>query len=473
MKLSAEYMTAITALQQRQQALEDQINKNSTNSSKPPSSDGYKKKNSTASLRKKSDKKTGGQQGHQGKTLEQVKNPDSVELHTVSTCGNCNNTLIDVSCANIEKRQVFDLPPLHITVTEHQVEKKQCPSCGEITTAKFPEKVTQPVQYGSSVLSLATYLTTWQLLPLWRTKETFSDIFHLNISEATILTATKQAERNVTKIVEHIKNFIATMAMVAHFDETGLRVAGKLHWLHSVSTTLLTYYAIHAKRGEEAMKEIAILIKFQGIAVHDHWKSYFLYTCQHALCNAHHLRELTFLIEQYGSSWAEKMMQLLVEIKDFVEEAKKAGKDILAKEQALQYSQQYDVIVREGFDQNPLTQDQISKKRRRIKHTKAQNLLGRLRDYKKETLRFMYDFKVPFDNNQAERDIRMTKLKQKISGCFRTFENANTFCTIRSYLSTVKKHNYGILAALESVFTDDPYIPETLRGTMPLLRMAE
>jgi len=394
-------------------------------------------------------------------------------MHQVAICGNCEASLAHIPAIGTEKRQVFDLPPLRIIVTEHQAEKKYCPKCGQTTIAAFPKEVTQPVQYGTKVVSLATYLTNWQLLPLWRTRETFSDIFHCEISEATILSAAKQAENKTTGIVEQIKHALITFTKVAHFDETGIRVKEKLHWLHSASTRLLTHYAIHKKRGQEAMQSIGILPKFTGVAVHDHLKSYFTYTCTHALCNAHHLRELAFITERYQQTWAEKMTTLLITIKGAVEEAKAQGRKTLEEKQKVAYNQQYDDILKEGFSQNPLAPPPKEKKRGKIKHTKAQNLLIRLQEYKEETLLYMNNFTVPFDNNQAERDIRMTKLKQKISGCFRTKENADTFCNLRSYLSTVKKHNHGILAALESVFTDHPYIPETLLAVEPLVKRGE
>lgn len=460
-----QFMAVLTTMQQRLLLLEDQVAKNSSNSSKPPSTDGYRKENQTKSLRKKSGKKPGGQKGHKGVTLEQVDNPDDTVLHQVQACGNCNASLKDIPATDIEKRQVHDIE-IKLSVTEHKAEKKECPHCGSLTTGEFPEDVKQPVQYGPLVLSLAVYFSQWQLIPLWRTKQTFSDIFHIEISESTILAATEKAAVKIAPIINRIKCYLIYLAVLAHFDETGIRVAGALYWIHSISTEKLTFYAVHKKRGDEAMQAIGILPLFLGIALHDHWDSYFKYLCLHALCNAHHLRELEFLIERYDQKWAKKMVTHLLVIKEAVEGAKLEGKKELAEAQLTVFSNVYDQIVNEGFIQNPFITP-VVKKRGKVKRTKAQNLLLRLQKNKQETLRFMYDFRVPFDNNQAERDIRMVKLKQKISGCFRTFTYAEIFCNIRSYLSTVRKHNHSILAAIESVFLGTPYIPEALLVIQP------
>lgn len=461
-KINMQQNDIIIQLAQRVEALENQTTKNSRNSNKPPSSDGYQKSN-PKNLRSASGRKPGGQKGHPGSTLRQVENPDDVVPHPLLLCQNCHSPLSNVPVDSVEKRQVFDLPEIKIIVTEHQAEKKHCPNCGKTTTASFPPDVIQPAQYGPRMKAQGVYFSQEQLIPLNRTAEIFSDLYGITLSETTILSMQEEASGKLTPITGKIENYLTYHSPVDHFDETGVRVEKKLYWLHSVSTKLLTLYRIHKKRGTPAMKDINILPHFRGTAIHDHWESYFSYTnCRHGLCNAHHLRELKFIEEQYNQPWSKQMTKLLVTIKEAVDIAKQQGKDALLPTQLKTFSDQYDQILQIGFIANPLPPPKKQKRRGRMKQTPPQNLLGRLQKNKQETLLFMYDFKVDFDNNQAERDIRMTKLKQKISGCFRTEFYANIICNIRGYISTVRKHNYGILEALESLFQGTPYIPEIL-----------
>jgi transposase len=442
----------------------DQTAKDSHNSSKPPSSDGLKKPNLTQSLRKKSGKTPGGVEGHTGDTLRQVGNPDETIDHTADLCENCGQSLVSEQVSGYEKRQVFEIE-IRFPVIEHKAEKKVCPSCGEITTAPFPQDVTQPVQYGKKLLATAVYLNQYQLVPLFRTQQIFLDLGNIPISQTTILKAVEKMSHNTEGVVKRIKSYLTYWAEVVFFDESGIRALGKLRWLHSAGNKLATLYEIHKKRGTEAMNKIGILPNLTGIAVHDHWDSYFDYFCRHSLCNAHHLRELTFIEEAYEQKWATAMIRHLLAIKDAVDTAKKEEGSALSMEQLSSYSQEYDRIIEWGLTDNPPLP--YVKKRGRVKKTKPQNLLVRLKGNKEETLRFMYDFRVSFDNNLAERDIRMIKLRQKISGCFRTEKYAEHFCNIRSYLSTVHKHNHSVFAAVLSVFEGDPYIPEILQVVEP------
>lgn len=444
------------------QSLRDQLAKNSRNSGKPPSSDGLKKPR-TRSLRRKTGRRSGGQKGHKGHTLKQVAQPDHVQVHEASTCVHCSTDLRSVAPCEHEKRQVFDVPPVRIEVTEHQAEIKVCPACGQRTKAAFPSDVTQPVQYGPRLKAQATYLNNYQLLPLARTCELIGDFYGHTPTEAFVLEANavlvEQVEASLKAIQEQL-----VAAKVAHFDESGLRVEGKLHWLHVASTDNLTRYAVHGKRGREAMDAIGILPQFSGRAVHDHWKSYLTFkNCQHALCNAHHLRELQFVVDQYAQSWAQEMAKLLLDIKAEVDAAR-PQQTSPSPERIAYYEQRYDKLIAEGLEANPPPAKPPPKKRGRKKQSPPKNLLDRLQQFKPQVLAFMYDFRVPFDNNLAERDVRMVKVKQKVSGAFRTRTGAETFCAIRSYISTVRKHKQNVIGAVHDALIGSPFIPYACEG---------
>lgn len=304
-------ISLVLSLHARVEALEAKLAKNSTNSSRPPSSDGLKRPPKTKSNRQPSGKRTGGQPGHKGTSLSQVDNPDKIIVHSAMSCDDCGASLINVDADGVEKRQVFDLPPLNLIVTEHQAEQKTC-ACGCITTAAFPPEATAPVQYGPWVQSLVVYLSVYQFLPYGRLKEFFSELFGVSLSPATAKRMLALATAKTASTVEKIKGAIIS-SVLAHFDETGMRIEQSLHWLHSHSTSLLTYYAISCFRGAKAMLEIGILPKFRGKAIHDAWAPYYSFEdCIHFLCNAHHLRELTFVFEQHREKWAGRMHKLLL-----------------------------------------------------------------------------------------------------------------------------------------------------------------
>ena len=363
-----------------------------------------------------------------------------------------------------EERQVFDIPAIRIEVTAHRVEVKVCPVCGAENRGCFPAGVAGPVQYGNGVKTWAAYFQTQHFVPVARTAQIFEDLLGHRIAEGTVA----QAGRDLSALVEPATAAVKEQlrqAEVLHADESGLRVKGKLHWLHVASTDRLTDYTVHARRGKEAMDDAGVLPGFKGRVIHDHWKTYFGYGgCAHGLCNAHHLRELQWLEKQYGQRWAAEMAGLLVEIKDAVESAKEGGAGALPAGPLADFERRYDGIVKAGYEANPRPPaaqgGETPKKRgRRPAQGPPLNLLDRLRDFKPQALAFMHDFRVPFDNNLAERDVRMVKAKQKISGGFRTLEGAKDFARIRGYISTARKNAVNVFGAIRDAFSGNPFIP--------------
>lgn len=448
----------IADLKKRIKVLEDRLSQNSSNSSRPPSSDWPTKKRS---LRKKTGRSPGGQKGHKGHNLKMTGSPDSITIHGVSSCSGCGRSLKEIEPAGYKKRQVFDLPPIEVKVEEHRAEKKCCPQCGKLNRAPFPEGVDQPTQYGPRIKAYAVYLNQYQLVPYERIRELFVDLFGTGLSAGTIVNANRTCSIALKPVEEMIKDKV-TASGIVHFDETGLYTEEKRWWLHVASTEDLTYYECHPKRGKAATDNIDILPNFSGVAIHDGWDTYFRYKCGHGLCNAHHLRELKAIKECYKQKWASDMASLLVEIKEAVDK-KRITADRLEECEIDGFKDRYDKIIARGLAKNPPVKKRDGpKKRGRIKQSKATNLLLRLKKYREETLAFMYDFDVPFENNVAERDARMMKVQQKISGTFRSAEGARTFCRIRGYISTTKKNCLSVIDAIQSAFEGDPIIVPAL-----------
>jgi transposase len=457
-ELAKQLETQAAALQE----LQARQSKNSQNSSKPPSSDGYDKPKRTVSLRQPGQKANGGQPGHPGHTLERSAHPDQLEMHPVIACAVCGLTLQSVEVTGIEERQVFDIPAIRIEVTAHRAEIKVCPGCGLENRGVFPPNVTNVVQYGDGVKTWAAYFQTEHFIPTARTAQIFADLLHHPLSEGSILKAGQELVTHLEPATAAIKKQLSRTDIL-HVDESGLRVQGKLLWLHVAATDQATDYTVHPQRGQSAMTAAGILPDFKGRAVHDHWKPYFSYTgCTHALCNAHHLRELKFIETAYGQRWAGQMAALLLEMKQTVDSARENPPVPVAQDRIITLEQRYDDLLNSGYAVNPRPpppHPKGPKPRGRPAQTPPLNLLDRLRDFKSQTLMFLHDPRVPFENNQAERDVRMVKVKQKVSGGFRTLEGAKNFVQIRGYISTARKNAVNVFSAIRDAFCGKPFIP--------------
>jgi len=408
---------------------------NSSNSSKPPSSDPNREKKK----RKSSKKKPGGQQGHKGTTLEKDPDPDVIKKIPVNMASLPDGDYKEVG---YESRQVIDIDISRV-VTEYQAQILEDAN-GNRHTASFPEGISRPIQYGMNVKAHSIYLSQYQLIPYNRVEEHFQDQVGIPISCGSIYNFNEEAY-NKLEIFEEIAKTKLIESYLCHADETGININKKRFWLHSVSNELWTYYLPHEKRGFDAMEAMGLLPGFKNVLCHDHWKPYFKIACKHALCNAHHLRELQRAVEQDNQNWARDVKALLLEINKAVDDA--GGQ--LNPADSIRYRQQYRDLLEKAHEECPPPDESQRKgKRGRLKRSKARNLLERLIDYETETLRFMDDRHVPFSNNQGENDIRMTKVQQKISGCFRSLKGAKMFCRIRSYISTCKKHGVKASEAL-------------------------
>jgi transposase len=436
------------ALKARISELERRLGLNSSNSGKPPSSDGLKKPARVSSLRERSGKKPGGQKGHKGETLRQVADPNEVVNHYPPACSMCGVGLDPKTSVGHSARQVFDLPqPQPLVVTEHRAHDCECTVCGAKTRALFPDGVNAPVQYGARITAFVIYLLHFQLLPENRLATLMADLFGVKVAAATIARMSRTCAERLQVFVETVRNLVAG-APVKHMDETGFRIGGKTQWLHVASTALLTFYRVCAKRG-------SLLANVVGVVVHDHWKPY--YTIEgvlHALCNAHHLRELKALVEIEKEEWARKMQRLLRRACHATNRARE--RDVPLRPRLIEcFERRYDAILAEGLafheTQMPLARAVINgagKRRGRAPRRTGHNLLLRLAKRKEDTLRFLRDPTVPFTNNQAERDGRMMKLRQKISGGFRSLQGAMDFALIRSFVSTARKQGWNIIDAL-------------------------
>jgi len=429
--------------------LEGKINKNSSNSSKPPSSDGLKKK-PPKNTRKKSRKKSGGQKGHEGHTLQMSQNPDIIEILSVNNCKNCG-----CSFRGKDIRQEFGIV-IKIVVTEFRAEIRSC-SCGVTTTADFPNHVTKKVQYGNSMRAFLVYLNKYQHTPLERTVEFIYDTTGHVISEGTVQNTVKSCYEKLEPWESHVKNLLIE-SLIVGFDETGVRCLKKLMWIHTACTAKLTLLFLHEKRGKKAMDAFGILPYFKGTAIHDYFKAYYNYYCQHSSCIPHIQRELSYLYEEENRKWAGKLDRLFIKMHKKVEKAKEKGRNSLTPMTLEKLEYEYDDLLKKASRATPTSKVRTNN-RGRIKQSKARNLLNRLLERKEEVLRFLFDFRIWFSNNYSERSFRMAKVQQKISGCHRSFEGGQIYTRIRSYIDTCKKNNMPVLDSIARVFTGNPFIP--------------
>ena len=448
----------VEQLVQRVKELEERLNKNSKNSDKPPSSDGLKKRlPKPKPNRDKKKRKPGGQSGHQGTTLKMRDDVDEVIQYESTICQNCAHDLSGIEGEIGRKKQVVDIPPPQIVVTEHQSITKMCPCCGQMNTGQLPERLKGNVQYGFGLRALVNYLMVYQLLPYERTKELIETLYGISPSTGTLYQMLQDGYKQLEEAEKQIRQAIVNEPVI-HCDETGHRVGAKTEWLHVASTKLMTFYDSHKARGSRAHEAGEILPHYKGIAVHDFYRSYLKVAYKHVLCNAHLIRELNAVLEREpNQTWAKSRMRLLVTAKNMVQIASGNGKTALPKIALVRIEAKYDLLLANADQLNPKAKP--NGKRGRTKQTKTRNLIDRLVTYKSDILRVCSDFKVPFDNNLAERDLRMVKVQQKISNCFRSKSGAEMFCRIRGYISTLRKQGLDIFPILTEAMQGNVFIP--------------
>jgi transposase len=451
----------IAALRAENAELRARLDSNSGNSSKPPSSDSPFAKPAPKSLRGKSGRKPGGQPGHPGNTLRQVAEPDEVVVHEPGACYGCGAGLAGRPVTGSTARQVFDLPEVAVAVTEHHFLEREC-ACGQRTRAVAPEQIGAPVQYGPRITAIIAYLYMGQFLSKTRTAQALSELFAVPVSEGTVSAAVARAAAGLATFTDLVRERISA-APVVNFDETGLRVEASLHWVHSASTAEYSLLAVHPKRGVEGMAALGILPSFTGIAVHDAWAPYDTYTASiHALCNAHVLRELQAVTDHAaagdpdGWCWATQTAEALRDLRHL---AATAAPGIAATDPAsgvdpdkiAEILHAYRSAIQIGATATAARTSKLEAKH----HALAKRLTFREADY----LRFLHDPAVPFDNNAAEREVRMVKLRQKVSGSQRTLRGAQRFVAIRSYTATATKHGINMFHALVELVSGRVWLP--------------
>jgi len=439
----------IAALQKENASLKERLAKyenpkNSGNSGIAPSQDPFRR---AKSLRGKSNKPQGGQKGHKGNKLKMVAFPDVTIVHDIAQCGRCGHGLPQ-DAESYDARQVFDIPPITIRVTEHRRSHKTCGICGKRNIGEFPKGLVQEAQYGNSLKSLCVYLQNYQMLPFARCSEFIADLTGHRISTGSLSNFQKQCFDRLQDYEQNIRQRLL-QDPILHADETGIRLNGKNSWMHVLSSRAISFFAHHPNRGKKAMDDIGLLGSYNGTLVHDRFSSYFSYSCEHSLCNAHILRDLVYVEETFDALWAKKIRELLVKAK--------RDKERNPNLKASYYSRIFEQYVNAV---RPIIKAYDGK----FKKTDEQRLAFGLEKHKYLFLKFIKQPHVPFDNNQAERDLRMIKVKQKVSGCFRSETHAQYFATIRGYISTLKKNREKVLDNIQRAFLENPYLPPLSNG---------
>ena len=435
-KIIAGLKKEVTVLKEKLSKYENP--KNSNNSSVPPSQDPNRQ---TRSLRKRSSKKVGGQKGHKGRKLLKAETPDKIIFHDITECECCKSELPKEGV--IKSRQVFDIPKIKIEVTEHRTITKVCTSCGKKNKTNFPKGLVQEAQYGNNVKAFAVYLQNYQMIPFARCSELIKDLTGHKISTGSLANFQAQSYNKLEVFDNKIKN-LSLQSPILHADETGVRLNGKLTWMHVLSNEFMSFFGHHQKRGKEAINDFNIIPLYKGNLVHDRFSPYFSYDCQHSLCNAHILRELQYLWEIKELKWVRNLASLLVGVHHKI----KQGKIYLAKDYQRTLNKFEKLILPTIQNYNKV-----------YTKTKEEKLAFALEKHKHLFLKFIKEKDVPFDNNQAERDLRMIKVKQKISGCFREPTYAEYFARIRGYISTLKKNKQDILLNIQNSFEGNPFLP--------------
>ncbi|MEE3394093.1 MAG: IS66 family transposase [Lachnospiraceae bacterium] len=440
--------------------LKEQIGKNSKNSSKPPSSDGLRKPpaNKNRSLRTSSGKKKGGQNGHEGNTLNRMK-PTAIKDLMPAKCKGCKlyEKCRGKYCTEASvSRQKIDINIEVSAVEYRQADIPVCPLHGDARKGEFPADITAPVQYGDNLKALAVALNTVGAVSIDRTHEILSGVFNVPISTGTIYSFVSKTATDLDEVYQYICDRI-TDADVAHFDETGTRAEGKTRWAHTACNALYTFLFLSKKRGQEGMLSGNVLPRFNGIAVHDCWKPYWKFSdIEHAVCNVHLLRELKGITESHKEqTWGTKFSSLLIKMKKTKEKLIRKGKEEASYYYWHKFSQEYDSIIETAYKENP-SPPSIEGKRGRKKRGKVLALVDRLKKYKASVCMFLTDFKVPFDNNMAEQSIRIIKVKTKVSGCFRLMDGAKDYLKIMSYVGTAKKQGHTAFEAIKHAVLGDP-----------------
>jgi len=448
------------ALQDEVRRLRDAAAQNSHNSSRPPSTDGAEKPK-PKSLRSKSGRKSGGQPGHPGRTLQPSDHPHHIRIHPLQRC-ECGEDLSQQPPVDFQRRQVFDLPSLSLECTEHRAETKECPACDCLCTAPFPAEVAAPVQYGQNIRALLCYFYDAHEGASLRTSEMCQDMFGYGVSEATIQSARQEQEQALEPFEKRLEQ-ILPQEPILHADETTVLINRVKHWLHVLCTPLLTFFSIQVDRSKEAIQAMGIIPQFTGWLMHDFLSSYLSFeNCLHTFCKAHLMRELVFLFEQHAQQWAKDLYDLFLEMLHCVHDRKARDAPLSAKELE-RWQERYWKVLRAGRRANPSTAEQRAQKR--PKQSKEQNLLDRLENYDCCILAFLADFRLPFTNNEGERPFRMIKVRLKVSGCFRTLEGARRHVRIRSYISTLRKHGLPVLEYLRRALDGHPFLPQGSKTT--------